>query len=178
MKTVRTFRIDNNLLGALEQISTEHGDITKHIEAALAAYKPIKQLMKAKPKEALQIPTGINTEAWKEWVEFRRKEKGNPVTKSGATKQFKLLLTYTEESQQEIIDTSINGGWTGLFPLKGGSNAAHQRNNKESFAERSINQTKEALAFTQNNQSCDIALAEDERTIPVSMGEQGGRDTH
>ena len=178
MKTVRTFRIDNNLLDALEQISNEHGDITKHIEAALSAYKPIKCIMKAKPKEALEIPPDVNTEAWIEWEAYRRIDRGKTITKAAANKQFKLLEKYEPEQQQQIIDNSIQNDYQGLFPLKGGSNAAHQRSNKESFAQRSINQTKEALAFTQSNQSCNSTMAEDERIIPLPVGEQGRRDTH
>jgi hypothetical protein len=33
-------------------------------------------------------------------------------------KQLKLLSEYDTESQRKIIDTSINAGWEGLFPLK------------------------------------------------------------
>lgn len=130
MKTVRTFRIDNNLLDALEQISNEHGDITKHIEAALSAYKPIKCIMKAKPKEALEIPPEINLAAWTEWEAYRRIDKHKTITKAAANKQFKLLKEYDPEQQQQIIDNSIQNDYQGLFPLKGGSNAAYQKPNQ------------------------------------------------
>jgi len=64
------------------------------------------------------IPMFINVEAWEEWCEYRRVEKKNKVGPMGAKKQHDMLREYTHEEQQEIIDTSIAAGWTGLFPLK------------------------------------------------------------
>lgn len=64
------------------------------------------------------IPIGLNIEAWNEWCEFRRIEKKNPVGPLGAKKQHKMLVKYPYEVQQQIIDTSITGGWTGLFAPK------------------------------------------------------------
>ena len=64
------------------------------------------------------IPIGLNVEAWNEWCEYRRIEKKNKVGPLGAKKQHELLVEYTYEQQQLIINTSMNGGWTGLFPLK------------------------------------------------------------
>jgi hypothetical protein len=42
----------------------------------------------------------------------------DPVT---LAKQIKALLPYPPEVQREMIDTSINGGWQGLFPPKTGN---------------------------------------------------------
>ena len=70
----------------------------------------------------IQLPIGINTEAWDEWCEFRRIEKKKKVGPIAAKKQFKMLLKYSEEDQQVIIDNSISNGYQGLFDLKGGSN--------------------------------------------------------
>ena len=64
------------------------------------------------------IPIDLNLEAWEEWCEYRRVEKKNKVGPLGAKKQHKMLVEYTYEQQQQIIDTAMVGGWTGLFPLK------------------------------------------------------------
>lgn len=64
------------------------------------------------------IPINLNLEAWEEWCEYRRVEKKNKVGPLGAKKQHKMLVEYTYEQQQQIIDTAMVGGWTGLFPLK------------------------------------------------------------
>jgi len=64
------------------------------------------------------IPMGINPEAWLEWEEFRRVYKKKKITTVAARKQFKTLEAFTYPQQQEIVDNSINGDWTGLFPLK------------------------------------------------------------
>ena len=57
-KTRRTLTMDSDISRALSQICVRHGDATWHVEQALAAYKPIKTLLKvvgtevvpAKPK--------------------------------------------------------------------------------------------------------------------------------
>ncbi len=64
------------------------------------------------------IPTDINPEAWSEWEEFRRVYKKKKITTCAARKQFKVLEQFTFPQQQEIVNNSINGDWTGLFPLK------------------------------------------------------------
>ncbi len=64
------------------------------------------------------IPIDLNLEAWEEWCEYRRVEKKNKVGPLGAKKQHKMLIEYTYEQQQQIIDTSMASGWTGLFEPK------------------------------------------------------------
>ena len=64
------------------------------------------------------IPIDLNLEAWEEWCEYRRVEKKNKVGPLGAKKQHKMLVEYTYEQQQQIIDTSMASGWTGLFEPK------------------------------------------------------------
>ena len=60
----------------------------------------------------------INLVAWLEWCEDR-KQRRKPISKATQIKQFKLLHVYDYQTQQEIIDASINSGWTGLFAPKG-----------------------------------------------------------
>jgi hypothetical protein len=118
-KTARTFRIENELLDALESISVKHGDITSHLETALRGYKPIKAVLKGKPKQAIEVPEGVNMEAWSEWEIYRRVDKKKTITPAAARKQFKLLQSYNNEQQQQIVDNSIQNDYQGLFDLKG-----------------------------------------------------------
>lgn len=118
-KTARTFRIENDLLDALESISVKHGDITGHLETALRGYKPIKAILKGKPKQVITVPEGVNTVAWVEWEAYRRIDKKKTISPAAARKQFKLLQKYNNEQQQQIVDNSIQNDYQGLFDLKG-----------------------------------------------------------
>lgn len=52
-KTVRSIRMDSELSKTLDSICVRHGDMTYHVEQALAAYAPIKKLLaNDKPKGA------------------------------------------------------------------------------------------------------------------------------
>ena len=77
------------------------------------------------------IPDKINLEAWAEWIEYR-KAKRKPVSELAANKQFKLLESYSDDQQQEIIDNSIQNDYQGLFKLRGQSN----ENNKPGSPQR------------------------------------------
>jgi len=69
---------------------------------------------KVKP---IVIPEGINTNAWQEWIDYRKSKKKS-VSKPAAAKQFKLLLKYSPDDQQTIINQSIQNDYQGLFDLK------------------------------------------------------------
>ena len=117
-KTMLTARIQNDLFDALEEISTEKENKTFHVERALNEYKPIKSALKPRRIE-IDVPSGINVDAWNEWVDYRKNEKKKTITKAAASKQFRLLLGYTKEQQQQVIDISIQNDYQGLFPIKG-----------------------------------------------------------
>lgn len=59
----------------------------------------------------------LNLDAWKEWCEFRAKDKKKPITETTAKKQITLLVKYNVDDQRVIIDKSINGSYQGLFDL-------------------------------------------------------------
>ena len=63
------------------------------------------------------IPIGINIPAWDEWCEYRKATR-KAVSPFAAKKQFTMLLRYSEEDQQAIIDCSIANDYQGLFDLK------------------------------------------------------------
>lgn len=117
-KQMLSARIQDDLFDALESISTESKTKTYHVEKALNRYMPIKQALKPRSVE-LEVPEGINVDAWNEWVDYRKNEKKKTITKAAASKQFRLLLGYTKEQQQQVIDISIQNDYQGLFPIKG-----------------------------------------------------------
>lgn len=90
-------------------------------------------------------PIGINIEAWDEWCEYRKATR-KAVSSFAAKKQFKLLLRYTEEDQQAIIDHSIANDYQGLFELKISNNKPAQTNTMDLLMDRSW-----ADHFTEDN---------------------------
>lgn len=66
----------------------------------------------------LVLHASLPTESWSEWLAHRR-EKRLSMSPRALTKQLKLLAEYPTAIQREIIDTSINAGWEGLFRPKG-----------------------------------------------------------
>jgi hypothetical protein len=75
------------------------------------------RLDQKKAAEPLVLHENLPTQEWDEWLAHRR-EKRLSMSPRALKKQLKLLSEYDTESQRKIIDTSINAGWEGLFPLK------------------------------------------------------------
>jgi hypothetical protein len=63
----------------------------------------------------------LPSKEWDEWLSFRRKKRW-PVDALTLKKQLKVLAEYDTATQRAMIDTSIQSGWQGLFPLKGRTN--------------------------------------------------------
>lgn len=66
----------------------------------------------------LVLHASLPPESWSEWIAHRR-EKRLSMSPRALNKQLKLLAEYPTAIQREIIDTSINAGWEGLFKPKG-----------------------------------------------------------
>lgn len=71
-------------------------------------------------------------ESWKEWIEHRRRRRW-PCDQTTLKKQLKLLAQYDADTQRQILDTSIQAGWQGLFPPKG--QASRQSDAKKAIQE-------------------------------------------
>lgn len=67
--------------------------------------------------------------AWADWA-CHRKEIGKELTKTSVTRQANFLSNYTPKQAAEIINKSIQNGWTGLFPPKN-SNKPNQEEQHE-----------------------------------------------
>lgn len=73
-----------------------------------------------KNKEAdavASLPSFIDPKVWSEWLEYRKSIK-KKMTDATVQKQIKFLSEH-QSDYKEIIERSIQNGWTGLFPLKG-----------------------------------------------------------
>jgi len=70
--------------------------------------------------DEIDLPVEANHDAWREWCEYRKARK-KPVTEAAARKQLKLLCRYPIPVQQQIVDTSIQNDYQGLFEPKGGT---------------------------------------------------------
>ena len=83
---------------------------------------PIKELplrlSKEVPKLAISIPLPFPSEtfseAWGQWVQYR-KEKKKPLTDLAIKLQFKDLIAWGEEQSIISIQKAIKSGWQGLF---------------------------------------------------------------
>lgn len=73
---------------------------------------------------AFSLPSFVDPKVWDEWLEYRKeiKKKMTPAT---IKKQLKLLAE-NEKDYKEIIERSIQNGWTGLFPLKDSARKKHE----------------------------------------------------
>lgn len=80
-------------------------------------------------------PDGVDQQAWTDFVQHRR-ERRDPLTTLGATKNANILRKLTTEQQREAVDTTIRNGWRGLFPPKqNGANTLNvQKRKTEIFA--------------------------------------------
>lgn len=56
-------------------------------------------------------------EAWELWVAHRAIKQRNPLTKRTARQQLKKLALHVDHADPvEVIDRSISGKWTSVFP--------------------------------------------------------------
>ena len=66
---------------------------------------------------ALVLPEGLPRKEWEEWLALRRKRRW-PVDDVTLGKQLATLAEHPTETQRQMINTSINAGWQGIFAPK------------------------------------------------------------
>lgn len=79
-------------------------------------YKEPKPEVK-KEVATIEVPQNINKEAWSDWEQYRKEIK-KKISQTTAKKQFAFLQKYNFEEQRQIIDSSIQNSWQGLFEPK------------------------------------------------------------
>lgn len=81
----------------------------------------------------ISIPSFIDNNIWNDWVEYRNEIK-KPLKPSIVKAQVKKFVQWHDEGYDvnEIINTTISNGWTGLFEPKGKVN----KNGKSSIGQQ------------------------------------------
>lgn len=148
--------------------------ITKNQEPLLKECSAKTPKAKQQKFNALElVPSNVNFAAWSEWVEFRRQKK-KPVSKQAAKKQFDLLVKYSIETQAEIINSSIQNDYQGLFEPKGNQNVIQNRHSKSSHAQRSADDTASLLAYADALEAGNGSMGANEPAIPQSLDSSRG----
>lgn len=170
----------NNLKRALKKlnIAAERFENWNQLCFKYDSSKQVALVTEAKPKpkkfDPLEIiDDSINFAAWSEWVIFR-KEKRKPISKAAAPKQLKLLAKYPYDIQQDIVNSSIQNDYQGLFEPKGIANAQQNRYAKNSHAQRSADDTRSLLAFADALEASSSNVGENGAALPQPV-DSGGR---
>lgn len=100
-----------------EQGSPERNDISTPNDVHPLKTEPSKRTIKA-PGVPIELHASLPRESWGEWLAHRRERKWS-MSPRALNPQLKLLAKFDTETQREIIETSMQAGWQGLFPPKG-----------------------------------------------------------
>lgn len=81
------------------------------------------------PRAKIALPDWLPIDAWAMWDRFRKKKSGAGWTDDAKRLCLKTLAKLHTDGQDpaQIIEQSIERGWTGLFPLKTNMNAGATR---------------------------------------------------
>lgn len=94
------------------------------------------------------LPTGLNLDAWKRWIEFRRKERFKAY-KTNETAE--MLARWPHEIQAQAIQLSMDKHWQGLFPEKiGGEQHGSKQQHRKGTA---LEQVDQAFAGLESGES-------------------------
>jgi hypothetical protein len=86
--------------------------------AEAEAYAEAEAKNKSAPEGALLVlHSSLPTKEWDEWLTLRRKRRW-PTDELTLRKQLAVLAPYDYLTQAEILNTSIQAGWQGLFASK------------------------------------------------------------
>lgn len=84
--------------------------------------------------EAVELPKNVPVEAWRKWVAYRRERK-KPLTRQ-SVKQHLQVLVDAGPAATDVIMTSINSSWSGLFPPRRQANVPVPRGTQAPKAPR------------------------------------------
>jgi Helix-turn-helix domain len=68
--------------------------------------------------EVVELHESLPRESWEDWLTHRRERRWS-MSPRALKPQLKLLAKFDTDTQREIIETSMQAGWQGLFALKG-----------------------------------------------------------
>jgi hypothetical protein len=71
-----------------------------------------------RPDEVVELHESLPRESWEDWLTHRRERRWS-MSPRALKPQLKLLAKFDTDTQREIIETSMQAGWQGLFAPKG-----------------------------------------------------------
>lgn len=82
--------------------------------------EPVNEPIKSSVREpAIEIPSWLPPDVWSEWCKYRQGGKGRFTAKARALSLRTLTALHAQGfDAREVIERSIERGWTGLFPPK------------------------------------------------------------
>lgn len=125
------------------------------------SFEPVKE-PKRKEKEKFSVPEFVNLTAWNEFEQHRLEIK-KPMSDLARGKAVNKLRELSHDEQQAVIDYSIQGRYTGLFPeiiekQRQGNYAKSGGFGRESVSERNARISKETTR--QHQEAVAQALAD------------------
>lgn len=120
-----TVRNNGRVITIHENVSPIHSDVSPIHSDVESKENRTKNITTNKTKEAILLPEWLSVSAWNQWVEYRKEIK-KKLTPSTIKQQIKLLEK-NKDSHIEIIEQSIQNGWTGLFKIKAPINRTYNK---------------------------------------------------
>lgn len=127
---VKVYRINSTDIGTLEESQKRNGSENGTVPffPSNSTVFPTKQYRKrytdtkgnhqGTVSGEIAIHDSLPREVWEEWLAHRRDKRWS-MSPRALKPQLKLLANYDTATQREIIETSMQAGWQGLFPPKG-----------------------------------------------------------
>jgi Mn-dependent DtxR family transcriptional regulator len=111
----KTVRNNGREITIHSDVSTIHSDVSPlHSDVESKENRTINKTTNR--QEAVLLPEWLSVSAWSQWVQHRKEIKKS-LTPSTIKKQI-TLLEKNKDQHMEIIEQSIEKGWTGLFKIK------------------------------------------------------------
>lgn len=98
-------------------------DTETDTETERGASPPTRTHTRTREEDPPALPDWLSPEAWAEWSTYRTAKCRKTWTQLAAKKSIQTLSKLRDEGHDpvEVIDQAIASGWTGLFPVKGGT---------------------------------------------------------
>jgi hypothetical protein len=167
--------MDSDISRALSQICVRHGDATWHVEQALAAYKPIKTLLKvvgtevapAKPVTSRFVKPDYEQAANEFWAS------GKFMNHITAQDQGQAFVDFYQAKNWMVGKTKMKD-WKAAVRnwIRRMSSETHKPNNrpaKQSFTDKAVSDTQELFAYADAIEVGGGVMGQDGNTVPQQV---------
>jgi|SRR5665213_231810 len=103
-----------------------------HLQSAFASIKQEQKPPPVSVEEIPEVPLIVPTEVWEKFVKYRKEKSGKVLKPSTIEYIGRKLLKLKADGYDpvEIIEQTIENGWTGLFAITGGKENGNGRNGR------------------------------------------------